>query len=389
METLEFILLQALGIAVFLGFYRRSGEHMLNRLILLGLVLLPLWPYLEWNWPAPATLSSWTLSDVALSKVTTSILEESGFNWNWLWILYAVPVVLLLISRIGQMLVLSKQLKQGRTSWVNGFRIVHSPAFTEPFTLGRTVCLPPDLGENEAGILAHELVHVRQSHFVDLWLTELLCIVFWFNPLMWLIRKQIHLNLEYLSDAACARQFEVDTYAQTLYAYVQSKHTALWVNSYSRFDQLKMRISMLYSTSKIKKKAYLVWVPVFAFTLGIGSCQEQDAISQGETIENTEAVVQPSYPGGMEALIQFISEHVKYPESLKAKNREGRVMVGFTIDAEGMVKNVNVKNPDQVDAEFQAEAIRVVNAMPKWSAAQNSDGKAVAAEMVLPIVFKL
>lgn len=146
---------------------------------------------------------------------------------------------------------------------------------------------------------------------------------------------------------------------------------------------------MLYSTSKINKKAYLVWVPVFAFMLGIGSCQQQESVGQEDTIENTQAVVQPSFPGGMEALIQFISENVKYPESLKAKNLEGKVMVGFTVDAEGQVKDVKVKNPDQVDAEFQAEAIRVVTAMPKWTAAQNSDGKQVPAEMILPITFKL
>ncbi len=386
METFEFILLQAIGFAVFSRFYRKSGAYTLNRVLLLCLILLPLWPYLEWNWQAPEALSTWTLDEIATAA---ALVEEKSLHWNGLALLYVLPLLVLLAVRLRQLLLLRRQIRQGESIRVQGVRIVHSPAFNEPFTLGRTVCLPMHLAENEAGILTHELVHVRQWHFVDLWLTELLCCVFWFNPIMWLIRKQIHLNLEFLSDAACAKQFDVDAYAQTLYSYVQKKHTALWVNSYSSFHQLKMRMTMLYSTNKMKKKAYLVWIPVFAFLLGLGSCQQKEAIHQTEVQETDKAVVQPSYPGGMEALIQYISSQVKYPESLKEKKQEGKVFVAFIVDAEGRVKDAKVKNANQVDAEFQAEALRVVNAMPRWIAGQNSDGKNVAAEMILPISFKL
>lgn len=94
----------------------------------------------------------------------------------------------------------------------------------------------------------------------------------------------------------------------------------------------------------------------------------------------------PEFPGGNMALSKFIADNIRYPESAKANKIEGRVYLSFVIDKDGSV--INVKVVRGVNAELDAEAIRVIKLMPKWTPGKQR-GKAVAVSYTLPIVFSL
>ena len=96
--------------------------------------------------------------------------------------------------------------------------------------------------------------------------------------------------------------------------------------------------------------------------------------------------VMPEFPGGMEAMVKFLSDNVKYPEQAAKDNIEGRVIVQFIIDKTGQISDAKVVR--SVSEELDAEALRVVELMPNFIPGRQ-DGKAVAVRFTLPISFKL
>lgn len=96
--------------------------------------------------------------------------------------------------------------------------------------------------------------------------------------------------------------------------------------------------------------------------------------------------VMPEYPGGMQAMMNFIGENVKYPEDAKEKNISGKVFVSFVVEKDGSVSEAKVVKG--VCESIDNEALRVVNAMPKWTPGK-MDGKNVRVKYTLPFTFKL
>ena len=94
----------------------------------------------------------------------------------------------------------------------------------------------------------------------------------------------------------------------------------------------------------------------------------------------------PEYPGGMQAMIEFLQTNMKYPEDAAKQKVEGRVMVQFVVETDGSVSDVHVAK--QVFPSLDAEAIRVVQAMPKWMPGKEK-GKVVRVKYNLPLVFRM
>jgi TonB family protein len=92
------------------------------------------------------------------------------------------------------------------------------------------------------------------------------------------------------------------------------------------------------------------------------------------------------FPGGNEALAAYMQAHVTYPAAAKQAGAEGTVYVHFVVDADGSLRDVKVPRP--VNPELEAEAIRVVSAMPAWTPGKQG-GKAIPVLMTLPVAFKL
>ena len=94
----------------------------------------------------------------------------------------------------------------------------------------------------------------------------------------------------------------------------------------------------------------------------------------------------PEYPGGMQAMIEFLQTNMKYPEDAEKQKVEGRVMVQFVVETDGSISDVHVAK--QVFPSLDAEAIRVVQAMPRWTPGKDK-GKVVRVKYNLPIVFRM
>ena len=94
----------------------------------------------------------------------------------------------------------------------------------------------------------------------------------------------------------------------------------------------------------------------------------------------------PEYPGGIQALLDYLMESVKYPEDAEKQKIEGRVIAIFVVETDGSISNVEVVKP--VFPSLDAEAVRVLSGMPKWTPGKQS-GKAVRVKYTVPINFQL
>ena len=94
----------------------------------------------------------------------------------------------------------------------------------------------------------------------------------------------------------------------------------------------------------------------------------------------------PEYPGGMEALIQFMGQNMKYPKDAQKLNKQGRVLVTFIVEKDGCVSNAVVVK--SVWPSLDAEALRLVRLMPKWTPGKQN-GKVVRVKFTMPFNFSI
>ena len=94
----------------------------------------------------------------------------------------------------------------------------------------------------------------------------------------------------------------------------------------------------------------------------------------------------PSFPGGMGALMQYLSSHIKYPVVAEENGIQGRVICTFIVERDGSITDTRVAR--SVDPSLDKEAVRVINSMPRWIPGKQN-GTACRVKFTLPVTFKL
>ena len=114
--------------------------------------------------------------------------------------------------------------------------------------------------------------------------------------------------------------------------------------------------------------------------------QKQESPEDNHIYEVVEYDAQ--FPGGNEACMEWLAEHLRYPWSCQEAGIQGRVFVRFVVEKDGSITDVNVDVKRSPDERLSKEAVRVVRAMPKWAPAIQ-DGRRVRSRFNLPITFRL
>ncbi|MBQ8191894.1 MAG: TonB family protein, partial [Bacteroidaceae bacterium] len=109
--------------------------------------------------------------------------------------------------------------------------------------------------------------------------------------------------------------------------------------------------------------------------------QQQDDDKTYDVVEQM-----PQFPGGMKALMEYLNKSIIYPAEAEKKGEEGRAIVAFIVDRDGSITNTSIRK--SVSPSLDKEALRVVNAMPKWQSGMLK-GKPVRVKFFVPIVFRL
>lgn len=115
---------------------------------------------------------------------------------------------------------------------------------------------------------------------------------------------------------------------------------------------------------------------------------QHNTTSEPQNTEEVFMVVEnmPEFPGGLNACLKFLADHVAYPKEAAEKKIQGRVIVQFVVMKDGSIANARVIR--SVDPLLDAEALRVIGLMPKWKPGTQR-GQAVNVKFTMPITFRL
>ena len=234
------------------------------------------------------------------------------------------------------------------------------------------------------------------------------------------------MNREYLADNGVLRE-GVDSKDYQYHLLRLTYHeTAVQIVNNFNVSQLKQRIMMMNKTrsSRLKLAKYLLMLPLIVLLVTANSLfaaqqkpvyveavevvsdvsdvsalptiasdeeifsQDPPPVKQEGAGEEIFVVVenQPEFPGGQEAMMQFLADSIRYPRESMEKGVQGRVICNFVIMKDGSVNDVQVVRG--VDPLIDAEAIRVLKLMPEWKPGTQR-GKKVNVRYTLPVVFRL
>ncbi|WP_304220838.1 M56 family metallopeptidase [Phocaeicola plebeius] len=332
---------------------------------------------------------------------------------EWIGYLYLAGVVVLLVRLAVQAFSLYRLIVRMPEKEINGVRVKCLNDPSGPFSFfGWIFMNPAAVKEDEISeILTHEMAHVKQHHSVDVLLAEMVSICCWMNPFAWLLKREVRLNLEFLADRKVMEAgFATKSYQYHLLGLAYNHKYGLSNNF--NFSHLKQRIIMM---NKKKSNAaghikYALFVlPAFALLVAGNISCSQDASQTEDAKEEVVAPVSPEtkeapadstakeevfmvaeqmpeFPGGMKEMLKFLQENVKYPENAMKNNVQGRVIVQFVIEKDGTPTEFKVLR--SVDPDLDAEALRVLQTMPKWKPGMQR-GEVVRVKFTVPVSFKL
>lgn len=291
METLLTYLIKSGGLLAgfFLFYYlllRRETFFNLNRWFLLsGLViatLLPLYtiereiiveqhvgaPVYTASLPESASATNETPPTLALSA-PAAVEETPPIDWSrWLLNGYMAVCGVLLLHVMGNLFSLYRLLRRRPVVRTDEYALVEINDDIAPFSFFRYIVMNPTLYNEQEfeSILSHEKVHSRERHSFDVLFVRLFCIVFWFNPFVWLYRKAVAQNLEYIADRrAVAQVSDRRAYQLALLRVAANPHCLSLTNPFYQ-SLIKKRIVMLNSSESNRKNLwkYALLAPLIA-----------------------------------------------------------------------------------------------------------------------------
>ena len=360
--------------------------------------------------------------------------------------IYWAGVAVLSLRLVWQLFSIIRLAVISRKQEVEGITVHLLRGEGSPFSFFRWVFMYPSIleGKQLHEVMVHECTHVSGLHSLDTLFSELFSIACWFNPFAWLMKQEVRMNLEYLADESVLSDGNArKSYQYHLLglAYRQPNESTKIANNFNLLP-LKKRIKMMNKrrTSEIGKAKYLLFAPLAGALLMVSNIESvareigeqvpevaevqqkadqalnadvavanpmakaeeakaaelakaeakaSDATAPADTTKNvvydvTETM--PQFPGGQGVMMKYLAANIKYPASAVKAKKQGRVIVAFVIQKDGSVTNARIVR--SVDPELDAEALRIVKAMPNWTPG-TQDGKPVDVNYTIPVVFSL
>jgi hypothetical protein len=218
------------------------------------------------NWQSPAQLVSQPV--------------QTFDYWYWLSIIFWTGAGLLLIRLGLQLLSLLRLYKNSKPQYIGEHLVRVMDKDAAPFSFWRSIYVNPAKHEpaDLKSILLHEQVHVNQWHTADILLAELSSIFYWFNPGIWLIKKAVRENIEFITDRKILKNgVDSKTYQYSL-VNVSFNNTQPGIVNHFNISTIKKRIIMMNAkrSSKLNLTRYAFVVPAVMALLLVFSISKAD-----------------------------------------------------------------------------------------------------------------
>ena len=384
------------------------------------------------------------LSAVTVYGTTiTQGAERIVFTYSLLGYVYLIGAVFFATKLLIQIYQIIRLIARNEVIAEGKIKLVMLDAELSPFSFLNYIFVSRDL-QNIAGwekMLEHERQHIRQGHSIDVLILEFIAVFQWFNPFFWMFRRALRENHEFLADHAVISHGTAPAWYKQILVSQYVGGQIILTNNFN-YSLIKTRIKMI---SKIKSRKIAGIKVLLGFVLAISlvatfACEQKDSVKmaaapaeksvaivfEGHTLhlsgdsvgieklkqfisgadvakKSAESKItiafvpeigqvynvveqMPEFQGGEKGFQQFLMNSVKYPQVAKEKGIQGKVFVTFVVGRDGSVLNVKIAR--SADPTLDAEALRVVKSMPKWTPGKQ-DGKEVAVQFTIPINFKL
>lgn len=448
----KYILITTIATIVFYAIYyfflRKESSHKFNRFYLLGsLVISLLIPFVRFTIPAPIleTEQISALSEliiyIQLPEFTVSAQTTSGWSLaKTYWTIYLTGVAffaflfIVKLFKIGSLILQSKKIRKGK------YIFVEYKENNAPFSFFNFIFMNLDVynQEDKESIILHEKIHVRQCHSWDLIFVELLSIVLWFNPIIFMYKRSLQVIHEYLADHRVLQHgIKQDAYLDLLLRQLMYPNMSVRAQNFMRipghhFNYLltKNRFKMLknhrYSKWALAKVVFVL--PLIAFLLMLNCKPKTEESQVNQTQEETEKLLSieledgevitvldeegnsnveytwyknekedeevpvrfveemPEFVGGVDSLYAFLGRTIRYPANARANGISGQVFIEFVVEKDGSINEAKVLVG--VDPELDTEALRAVKTMPKWKPGKNN-GEPIRCFFNIPIKFMI
>ena len=422
----QVILFQILFLVVYDFFLKKETFHVNNRWYLIGTPVLSfVLPFIKIS-AIQETVPQKFL--VLLPEAIISpekIIEQTSFYSGsflsiifWCGVTVLLAVFILKLIRINQLILKNEIIKK------QSYKLVLLPKQNNAFSFFNFIFIGKDISkEKRTTIIQHELIHSKQKHSFDLLFFEVLRIVMWFNPMVYIYQKRITLLHEYISDSEVVKTTEKEAYFNKLLSETFQVENISFVNQFYKQSLIKKRIIMMTKnkSNQFKKVKYLLLLPLLAGMLFYTSCEtnsvteeevevvveqnkkllQQKITTEIETVYENDvpyAIIEevPVFPGcegtkeeKKDCLSKKLQAHILKnfkPGLAKTMNMSKgikKMRVLFRINEEGKVTDMNVRAPHP---ELKKEALRVLKTIPQMQPGKQR-GKAVGMYYQLPISF--
>jgi hypothetical protein len=278
MENFILYITKACGlIAVFFTAYqlllKKETFFSANRFFLLaGLftsVIMPLVTYTTIVWVEPTAQEPLSMEAVSYGYaplMQSPIPQQEPFEINWWYValgFYIMGTAFFIFRFIADFFKIYSLLNHQKIIKDGNFKLINSSDTISPFSFFNYIIYNSALLQpyELESILAHEKVHSRQKHSADMIISQLFCTLFWFNPMVWLYKKAIAQNLEFIADAETTKVLADKTAYQKTLLKITLPPECIAITNHFYQSLIKKRIIML-NTSQSKTSNYWRYMPI-------------------------------------------------------------------------------------------------------------------------------
>ncbi|WP_276483747.1 M56 family metallopeptidase [Paraflavitalea pollutisoli] len=324
-----------LFVAVYYAILRRLTYYGLNRFfLLLGILFSCSYPLMDLSGFFDAS-DKGAVPELSRQFRSMLTVEATPVYINYVYGLFFIGFAYVLVRIVKQALSLYRIHLHSQKAVIGDqpVQLINEPVGA--FSFCRKIYINPSLHQQEAlpTIIAHERVHVRQWHSLDILLVELGLLLYWFNPAAWLMRKAVKENLEYIADHAVLRGGADRRSYQYSLLQVTAVHNGLAITNDFNLVDLKQRIRMMNRkrSSRFMLMCYVVLLPVLvigclAFTVSVKDSVQE--LLQPQELMVVEESVQSAAQADLQPVmtIQLKPASAQQPgaERSSAASRRGR-----------------------------------------------------------------
>ncbi len=361
------------------------------------------------------------LREILIGNTNSGTAVHAGLSLQSLfWGIYLSGVLAMAVRFMVSLLQLYRLVRKSETHTEKGITYVFTTGGLPVFSFFHWVFIRKEMFENPraAAIINHEKIHIRQKHSLDLLVLEILNIFQWFNPVVYLIKRAVKENHEFIADSGLTiTESNENRYLNLLFSEAGGFEFSPITHNFS-YSLLKKRMVMMKNQKSPRSLPVRLLLSALALSLVLFACNTQPqpapekpaqvavkaengkVILRDQTPAERAAVAaqvdtgqvfmvvekMPEYPGGLKALMHYLANHIQYPAEAKKARVQGRVFINFIVEKDGSISHVKVMRG--IGHGCDKEAVKAVENMPRWIPGYQR-GKPVRVSFNVPVKFSL